>query len=114
MLLVGRLPNAEEYKAFREYMSNENTVPDNLVSSLISAVPSPNIMNKLQTVISGLYSVDSDAENSDPVANIQKSSAIISKLPMIVAYAYLAYYKKEANFVKPLANATSAASFLYA
>ncbi len=112
LLLVGRLPNDAEYKAIKDTIEAENTVPDDLVVGLIKNLPSKNIMNKLQTVVSGLYTLDDDAESSDPVANVEKAVAIIAKLPMIVAYGYLAQYQPNARFVPAPKNKTVAESFL--
>lgn len=112
LLLVGRLPNDAEYEQLKADIESQNTVPADLVESLIKAIPSANIMNKLQTVVSGLYTLDDDAESNDPVANAQKAVSIIAKLPMIVAYGYLAKYQESAKLVPAPTGKTVAESFL--
>ena len=43
-------------------------------------------MNKLQTVVSALYTLDQNPGTMDPYDNFLKSLTIISKLPVIVAH----------------------------
>ena len=62
-------------------------------------------MNKLQTVVSALYTEDDDPENPDTMENLKKSIDLIAKLPMAAAYAYLAYYAPNAKYVTPTACA---------
>ena len=113
LLLVGRLPNDEEKAAFIAYMNEHRTLPKDIVEKVIKGLPSKNGMNKLQTAISALYGYDADPDNQDPLENFLKSVQIISKLPLIVAYNYLAANKSAPNFVDPPKEASIAESFLY-
>ena len=113
MLLIGRLPEDDEFRLFNAYLQKEKFLPLEITRTLIQSLPSPNIMNKVQTVISGLYTKDDTAESQDPVDNVQKSISIIAKLPVIVAYAYLAYYESNPSYVEPEKHDPCRVFFIY-
>ena len=112
LLLVGRLPKPDELQTLVSFMGTHRTLPKRIVSNIIQAVPSPNIMNKLQTTISALYAEDTNPDSLSPYDNFLKSIEIIAKIPTIVAYAYLAYHNPTAKFVEAPDNMSTAEAFL--
>jgi citrate synthase len=114
LLLVGRLPNPDELTQFVAYLAAHRRLPDAIITNVIKGVPSKNIMNKLQTAISALYAYDDDPETIDPYSDFLKSARVIAKLPLIVAYSYLAAYGNgEAQFLAPPTHYSQSEAFLY-
>jgi len=94
-------------------MNEHRNLPNDVVEKVIKGLPSKNGMNKLQTAISALYGYDPDPDTQDPLENFLKSVQIISKLPLVVAYNYLASNKTNPKFVEPPKDSSIAESFLY-
>jgi citrate synthase len=113
LLLVGRLPDYKEEKAFSQYMAKHREVPQEIIDNIIIGIPSKDIMNKLQTSISALYAFDDDADSLDPAETFFKSIRLIAKLPSIVALSYLTTYKPKAEIVKPTEKMSQAEAFLH-
>jgi len=113
LLLVGKLPREDQLERFSKLIAAHRQVPKLIVDHCIEAIPSHNVMNKLQTVVSALYTEDSNPETVDPFDNFVKSISLIAKIPMIVAYAYDAAFQKSAKFITPPSTMTTAESFLY-
>ena len=113
LLLVGRYPQADELQSFTEYMAAHRAVPQSIIDGVIKGLPSKNIMNKLQTSMAALYGFDSDPDVLDPVENLLKTIRLVAKLPMIVAYSYLAAYEDKPKYVKPVSTMSHAESFLH-
>jgi citrate synthase len=113
LLLTGRAPSADETHQLQQFLSHHRTLSREFTDHLIRAIPSKNIMNKLQTVVSALYTLDSHPETIDPYENFLKSLLIISKLPVIVAYSYLLAYETNPVLVTPEPGMTTAESLLY-
>ena len=114
LLLIGRAPNASELTQFSSYLAAHRHLPDAIITNVIKGVPSKNIMNKLQTAVSALYAYDDDAETIDPYSDFLKAARIIAKLPLIVAYSYLASYGNgDSQFLAPPAHYSQSEAFLY-
>tara|TARA_A100001015_G_scaffold304505_1_gene395775 strand:- start:124 stop:1419 length:1296 start_codon:yes stop_codon:yes gene_type:complete len=113
LLLVGRLPSEKEEADFHEFLVQNREVPQSIIDATITAIPSPNIMNKLQTVVSALYTLDENPEATDILENVEKSMSLIAKLPMAAAYGYLAQYVDNPQYVKPKPEMSLGEAFLY-
>ena len=113
LLLTGRPPSQDEQSQLQEFLSHHRTLPREFSDHLIRALPSKNIMNKLQTVVSALYTLDQNPETMDPYDNFLKSLTIISKLPVIVAHSYLLAYETNPDLVVPDPNMNTAESLLF-
>lgn len=88
ILLFGTLPTKEQLDAFKELMSEYSALPSGFTEDVIMRAPSPDIMNKLQSGISSLYSYDSNPEDMSIDNQLRQSIQIISRLPIIAAQAY--------------------------
>ena len=113
LLLVGQQAGADALDRFAQLVASKRQLSNQIVDHTIKAIPSKNVMNKLQTVVSALYTEDENPENIDPFENFVKSINIISKLPTIVAYAYLSAYKTNATYVLPPMDMSTSEAFLY-
>jgi citrate synthase len=70
------------------------------------------MMNKLQSGIAALYAFDPDADSIDPFEIFLKSLRILSQIPTLIAYSYLATFKPDANLIDPPTSGSTADSFL--
>jgi len=113
LLLTGEMPEGELFTAFLDRLEQERTIPDFVVEHALKAIPSTNIMNKLQTAVTALYADDTTPDSIDPYENFEKSMSLIAKVPFLVAYAYLIAYKKDAKLATPPKGMSIAEAFLY-
>ena len=113
LLLTGQEPSKSDRKELQRVLSDDRYLSREVVDHLIRALPSKNIMNKLQTVVSALYTLDSTPETIDPFENFLKSLKIIAKLPVIVAYSYLLAFETNPSLVTPEPEMNTAESLLY-
>ena len=72
LLLTGSEPSSADLTELQTYLSEQRFLSREVVNHLIRALPSKNIMNKLQTVVSALYTLDSNPETIDPFENFMK------------------------------------------
>jgi len=116
LLLVGRLPDEAEFNLFIKEIQSQREIPETLLHHILEGIPSKNVMNKLEIAVSALYAYDPDPDPDvlDPYNEFQKSIGILAKMPLLIAYAYNAAYKKNPKLVKPESNMSIAESFLYA
>ena len=113
LLLTGEMPQGEGYAEFLEEIKKQSDIPDYVIEHALKGIKSKNIMNKLEIAINALYPNDSTADSMDPFENFKKSISLIAKTPILVAYAYLIEFKKDAKLVKAPKNLSIAESFLY-
>ena len=113
LLLTGRAPSKDETHQLQQFLSHHRVLTREFTDHLIRALPSKNIMNKLQTVVSALYTQDGRPETIGPYENFLKSLMILSKLPVIVAYSYLLAYETNPELVVPEPTMNTAEALLY-
>ncbi len=90
LLLMGKLPSADELGRFNKAISLNRELPEGFFEDMILKAPSRDIMNKIARSILALYSYDDSPETKDPEDELMTAISIISKLPVIVASAYQA------------------------
>lgn len=112
LLLVGRMPTDKEFSTFVDIFKKERVIPEDLLNHVIKAIPSKDVMNKLQTCLSALYAFDENPDSIDPYDNFEKAVKVIAKIPTIIAYSYLAAFKPNATFIAPPQCESTAESFL--
>lgn len=113
LLLVGRLPEDHELETLCKHMALHRSLPKRLLANIIQAVPSNNVMNKLQTTISALYTEDRNPDSIDPYDTFLQSIELIAKIPSIVAYSYLSAFKPGATVVEAPEHMSTAEAFLF-
>ncbi|MCI5838967.1 MAG: citrate synthase [Peptoniphilaceae bacterium] len=111
LLLFGKLPSYEELEEFLELININQKLPKFFIEDSILKTPSENIMNKLQSVLLSLYSYDKDPDSLDLSHQLEQAISIISKMPLLVAYSYMAkkYYFDRESLI--LHNALDARPF---
>ncbi len=90
LLLFGFLPNAEQFKDFKNTISMRYDLPDKYLVDEILRSPSINLMNRLQTLTLSLYNYDDDPDNLDVYETVRKGLNLIAKFPALAFYAYQA------------------------
>lgn len=117
MLLFGELADKENLDDFTRLVSDSMSLPKFFLEDVILKVPSPNVMNLMQRVVLALYAYDDNPEDLSLENQLDEAISIISKIPLIMAYAYMSkkhYYDKESLILhRPLENASIAENILH-
>lgn len=92
LLLFGYLPKQEELQEFCDLLYKQEELSPQFLNNTIWALPTKNVMNKLQQIILMLYSEDATADAITPFDLLNKGIAVMAKLPMIVMHAYYSQF----------------------
>ncbi len=95
LLLMGKLPTADQLAHFVEVIDSQRELPDGFTASLLMRDTAPDMMNMLSRSVLQLYAYDSHAEERTPEHEIHTALSLISRLPRIMV---LSYYSKRASF----------------
>ncbi len=95
LLLMGRLPNADQLQTFIDALDVQRELPDGFTASMIMKAASGNIMNTLSRSVLMLYADDPRSEDRSYEHEITTAISLLSRLPRIMV---LAYYAKRASF----------------
>ena len=99
LLLFGSLPTREQLDDFCEILAEHRALPEGFMDTMNA--PSPNIMNKLQRCVLGLYSYDDRAEDLSLENILNQSINLIASMPTMMVNAYQMkrrYYDKQSMF----------------
>lgn len=88
LLLMGRLPNMEQFKQFDTILSRARTLPAGFTEDMILKAPSKDVMNKLARSVLALYSYDDNPDDTSIENIMRQSIELIGRFPVIVANAY--------------------------
>jgi citrate synthase len=88
LLLMGKLPTAEQFHRFDTILSAARQLPDNFTEDMIIKAPSKNVMNKLARSVLALYSYDNNPDDTSIENLLRQSIELIGRFPIIVANAY--------------------------
>lgn len=88
LLLMGKLPSAEQYDQFDTILSSARQLPPYFTEDMIFKSPSRNIMNKLARSVLALYSHDPTPDDTSIENLLRQSIELIGRFPIIVANAY--------------------------
>jgi len=117
LLLFGELPKAEELASFEDALASYRKLPRQFVHHAILDMPSRDIMNSLARTVLALYTLDERAEDTSIPNVLRQSLHLISKLPMLVVYAYRAYldefHNKSLVIHRPVRELSTAENFLH-
>ena len=117
LLLMGRLPNAEELAKFTQLLSQMRPLPPMFTEDMILKAPSNNVMNKIARSVLALYSYDDKAEVMTLENEIRQAISLVARTPMIVAHAYAAkrcYFDHDSLYLHRAQDGLSLAeNFLY-
>ena len=90
LLLLGRLPKAEELQQFNQILANARQMPAAFTEDMILKAPSRDIMNQLARSVLALYSFDDRADDTSPANVLRQSIELIARFPLIAANALMA------------------------
>ena len=90
LLLLGKLPTAEELAQFNQILANARQMPAAFTEDMILKAPSRNIMNQLARSVLALYSFDDNADDASPENILRQSIELIARFPLIAANALMA------------------------
>ena len=99
LLLFGSLPTQEQLDDFCEILAEHRALPEGFMDTMNA--PSPNIMNKLQRCVLGLYSYDEHAEDLTLENILNQSINLIASMPTMMVNASQMkrrYYDKQSMF----------------
>ena len=99
LLLFGSLPTKGQLDDFCDILAEHRALPDGFMDTMNA--PSPNIMNKLQRCVLGLYSYDERAEDLSLENILNQSINLIASMPTMMVNAYQMkrrYYDKQSMF----------------
>lgn len=102
LLMMGKLPTAEELKKFNEAIGSMRQLPDYFAEDMILRLPSRNIMSNLSRAVLALSPFDEKADDNSIENTLRQSLELFARFPIIVAYAYQAkkhFYDKESLFI---------------
>lgn len=88
LLLLGKLPNAEQFNSFNTILSHTQPLPDRFIEDIIVGTPSGNMMNILSRCVLALYSYDKAPEDSAIENMMRQSIELIGRFPAMLATAY--------------------------
>ena len=88
LLLFGHLPDEQEYKLFKEFLSSQVVLPKDFLELNILRTPGKNLMNKIQQCILMLYAYDDNADDTSVYNTLLQGLSLIAKIPSIIAYSY--------------------------
>ena len=90
LILFGYLPSQSELTSFCNVLQNGYDLPDDFLEMNLLRLPGKNLMNKLQHALLTMYNFDADPDNTNVYQTLCKGLNIMSKLPSIAIYAYMA------------------------
>jgi 2-methylcitrate synthase/citrate synthase II len=85
LLLNGELPNAKQFKEFKEQIAAQRELPAPVVEMLRLLPKQTHPMDMLRTGVSMLSAFDKDIEDNSHDANIRKSIRLIARVTTLIA-----------------------------
>ena len=102
LILFGYLPNEQEFKEFKQILSDNYELPPHYLEGNILGFPAKNLMNKLQQEVLMLYSYDDNPDNTETRETLEKGINLLAKIPSIVCYTYqtkVHYFDEHSLFI---------------
>lgn len=101
LLLLGELPDADEYREFKEMIGECRQLPTNFTRDIIMKKPGADIMNSMTRSILNLASYDDRAMDTSIANSLRQCIQLISQFPALAVYGYNAYnyYVKQASMI---------------
>lgn len=97
LLLMGELPDEEQYKQFRELIGWGRRLPTNFTRDVIMKAPTADIMNNMTRAILTLASYDDNAKDISVSNSLRQCIQLISEFPLLAVHGYHAYNHYERN-----------------
>ena len=99
LLLFGSLPTKAQLDSFCNILAEHRALPDGFMDTMNA--PSPNIMNKMQRCVLGMYSYDENPEDLSLENLLHQSITLIGCMPTMMVNAYQMkrrFYDKQSMF----------------
>ncbi|MBP3300943.1 MAG: citrate synthase [Clostridia bacterium] len=117
LLLMGKLPTAQELEEFNSLLASVRELPENFTEDMIIKAPSRDVMNKMARSVLALYSYDNNPDDISLQNLLRQSIQLIARLPIIAVQAYQVkkrHYDKESMYLHvPSAELGTAENFLH-
>ncbi len=117
LLLFGTLPSRSELSEFEEYLAGMRKMPRSFLHDGILRMPSRDIMNAMMRGVLGLYTLDTQSDDTSTRNVLRQSLHLIAKFPMLAVYAYQAYldefHGKSLVIHRPEPTLSTAENFLH-
>jgi len=117
LLLFGTLPNKEHLAEFEEYLVEMRKMPRPFIHDGILRMPSRDIMNAMMRGVLGLYTLDSNPDDTSTRNVLRQSLHLVAKFPLLAVYAYQAYldefHGKSLVIHRPDPECSTAENFLH-
>lgn len=91
LLLLGQLPNAEEFEAFKALLAGYQKLPVHFVRDIIMKAPSRDMMNTLSRSVLTLYSYDHNSDDISVENVLRQCLELIALFPQLSVYGYQTY-----------------------
>ncbi|MBR2743545.1 MAG: citrate synthase [Clostridia bacterium] len=118
LLLLGSLPNAEEFEMFGSMLTKLRDLPRGFTEDMIIKAPSSDIMNKMGRSVLAMYSYDPDPSNLSVENVLRQCIELTARLPIIAAHAFHVkrhFYDRKSLYIHlPKAKYGTAGNFLNA
>jgi len=88
LLLLGELPNREQFETFKSFIYDHMSLPDNFTEDMILKHPTQNVMNQLGRAVLALYAADPNPDSNDPENILRQCFQLIAQFPTIIAHSY--------------------------
>ena len=111
LLLKGELPGKKDFDEFREQLSIEREIPQEVDEVLKGLPAKTDPMDVLKIAVGILHTVDPDASSNEEEANMKKAIRLLAKIPTLIADQY--HFSHGNEPVKPNPHLSLAANFLY-
>jgi len=111
LLLKGELPGKKDFDEFREQLSIEREIPQEVDEVLKGLPAKTDPMDVLKIAVGILHTVDPDASSNEEEANMRKAIRLLAKIPTLIADQY--HFSHGNEPVKPNPHLSLAANFLY-
>ncbi|MDR0750014.1 MAG: citrate synthase, partial [Tannerellaceae bacterium] len=116
LMLSGNLPDGEDLENFKELINDSMPLEQKTKMNIID-LEGQNIMNILARSVLEMYNFDENPDDTSPDNLMRQSIELISKFPVIVAYAYNIYrhstHGRSLHIRHPKENLSIAENFLY-
>lgn len=102
LLLMGKLPSAEELEEFTSLLVSMRELPHNFTEDMIIKAPSRDVMNKMARSVLAMYSYDDNPDDLSLTNLLRQSLLLIARLPMVAVQAYQVkkrHYDKESMYL---------------
>ncbi|MBQ5590966.1 MAG: citrate/2-methylcitrate synthase [Clostridia bacterium] len=91
LLLMGKLPNKNELREFKEVLNGYTSLPPSFARDVIMKAPSENMMNSLSRSVLTLYSYDNNPDDTSIENVLRQCLQLIAMFPQLSIYSYQAY-----------------------